>query len=204
MTMRLTNQIKQQIVIAAIAKAGIPAEEEALRQRREAWAEAVRVDALGSELAGKIETVTKQVREALAVIPESLRSGGVGIVHRKEMYVNVAGVTAYAYFNGHISGKGVAVSKPAIHSHTLQAGNPLVEEFYEIDNARIDLDKKAISIEKNVIAALANIHTDTRLLKVWPEAAELLPAEIKKVQLPALPTADLNALIGLPSEKEAA
>lgn len=118
--------------------------------------------------------------------------------------MNVAGVTAYAYFNGHISGKGVAVSKPAIHSHTLQAGNPLVEEFYEIDNARIDLDKKAISIEKNVIAALANIHTDTRLLKVWPEAAELLPAEIKKVQLPALPTADLNALIGLPSEKEAA
>ncbi len=201
--MRLTNQIKQQIIEAAIAKAGIPAEQEALRLRRAAWAEAVRVDALGSELVGKIEEVTRLVREALAAIPEALRSGGIGIVHRKEMYVNVAGVTAYAYFNGQTGGRGDAVSKPAIHSHTLLAGNPLVEEFYEIDNARIDLDRKAISIEKNVTAALANIHTDTRLLKVWPEAAELLPTEVKKVNLPALPTADLNALIGLPSEQEA-
>lgn len=200
--MKLTNAIKQQIVDAAIAKAGIPAEEEALRLRREVWAEAVRVDALGSELAGKIEAVIKQVREAVAVIPEALRSGSVGIVHRKEMYVNVAGVTAFAYFNGHVSGKGAPVSKPAIHSHTLQADNPLVEEFYEIDNARIDLNKKTTSIEKNVTAALANIHSDTKLLKVWPEAAELLPKEIQKVQLPAVQTADLNALIGLPSEKE--
>lgn len=202
--MKLTNAIKQQIVTAAIAKAGIPAEEEELRLRREAWAEAVRVDALGSELAGKIEAVAKQVREAVAVIPEALRSGGVGIVHRKEMYVNVAGVTAYAYFNGHVSGKGVPVSKPAIHSHTLLADNPLVEEFYEIDNARIDLIKKTTSIEKSVTAVLANIHSDTKLLKVWPEAAELLPKEIQKVQLPAVQTADLNALIGLPSEKEIA
>jgi hypothetical protein len=202
--MKLTNAIKQQIVTAAIAKAGIPAEEEALRLRQEAWAEAVRVDALGSELAGKIEEVAKQVREAVAAIPEALRSGGVGIVHRKEMYVNVAGVTAYAYFNGHVSGKGVQVLKPAIHSHTLLADNPLVEEFYEIDNARIDLNKRSTSIEKSVTAALTNIHSDTKLLKVWPEAAELLPKEIQKVQLPAVQTADLNALIGLPSEKEVA
>lgn len=202
--MKLTNQIKQQIVTAAIAKAGIPAEEEALRQRRAAWAEAVRVDALGSELVRTIVVVAKQVRDAVAVIPEALRSGGVGIVHRKEMYVNVAGVTAYAYFNGNIGGKGNPVSKPAIHSHTLQADNPLVAEFYEIDNASVDLEKKKTSIEKSVTAVLVNIHSDTKLLKVWPEAAELLPKEIQKVQLPAVQTADLNALIGLPSEKEAA
>lgn len=202
--MRLTNQIKQQIVTAAIAKAGIPAEEEALRQRRATWAEKVRVDALGSELAGKIEAVIKQVRETVSVIPEELRSGGVGIVHRKDMHVNVAGVTAYAYFNGSIGGKGDPVSKPTIYSHTLQADSPLVAEFYEIDNARIDLNKKKISIEGSVTAALANINSDTKLLKVWPEAAELLPKEIQKVQLPALQTSDLNTLIGLPSEKEAA
>lgn len=202
--MKLTNQIKQQIVTAAINKAGIPAEEEALSLRRAAWAEAVRVDALGSELAGKIEAVIKLVRETVAVIPEALRSGGVGILHRKEMYVNVAGVTAYAYFNGNIGGKGNPVSKPATHSHTLQADNPLVAAFYEIDNARVDLEKKKTSIEKNVTAVLASIHSDTKLLNVWPEAAELLPKEIQKVQLPALQTADLNALIGLPSEKEAA
>lgn len=202
--MRLTNQIKQQIIDAAIAKAGIPAEEKALRLRRAAWAEAVRVDALGSELAGKIEEVTMLVRETLAAIPEALRSGGVGIVHRKEMYVNVAGVTAYAYFNGQTGGRGDAVSKPAIHSHTLLADNPLVDAFYALDHARVDLGKKRDSIEASVTSALANIHTDTRLLKVWPEAAELLPTEVKKVNLPALPTADLNALIGLPSEQEAA
>lgn len=47
-------------------------------------------------------------------------------------------------------------------------------------------------------------NTDNQLLKVWPEAAELMPKETKKVQLPAVQTADLNALIGLPSEKEIA
>ncbi|WP_323932655.1 Nmad5 family putative nucleotide modification protein [Aeromonas hydrophila] len=200
--MKLTNQIKQQIVAAAIAKAGIPAEEEALRLHRAAWAEACRIDALGGKQAAKqVDKVIEEVERIRSSLPEKLSTENNVVRHGHYIYLNLAGITVLAYFSGMVSDKGQRVTRPTIYCHTLLADHPLVSTFHALAQEQDELNQRRNHLHAHVTAALANIHSDTKLLKIWPEAAELLPAEVKKVQLPALPTADLNALIGLPSEQ---
>lgn len=201
--LRLTNQIKDQIVKAAIVKAGIPEQIEALRQRRAAWAESCRIAALGEKVAAHVEQVAEEVKRLLAALPVEVLSGGCGINRRSSMHVNVAGVSAYARFNGSTNRQDEEISKPSLSCHTLLANDPLVDEFYAMESLQEGISSKRGSIESSVKAVLEKVSTDTKLVQVWPEAAELLPAPSQKKQLPAIPTSDLNALIGLPSGKEA-
>ncbi|MFM5431445.1 Nmad5 family putative nucleotide modification protein [Aeromonas veronii] len=204
--MRLTNQIKQQIVTAAIAKAGIPAEEEALRLRRVDWAEAVRVDSLGGkEGAEAVDKAIEQIKAITKALPEGVTTGYQPINVDSNFYLNCGGISLRPRFNGtfgydsHLE----EIRKPC-RSFKLAADHPLAIEFHQLEQDAKSLKEKREHIENSVAAAMSGISTDNQLLKVWPEAAELMPKEIQKVQLPAVQTADLNALIGLPSEKEAA
>lgn len=203
--MKLTNHIKQQIVEAAIAKAGIPSEQEALRLRRAAWAESVRIDALGGESAAKkVDQEIEKIGQIRTSLPKNIATEGSPVRHAFYMSLNLAGIRIIAYFNGEVRETAERFYRPSPSAHTLLADNPLVEAFNILCAEQEELSNKQASIHANVTAALADIHSDTKLLKVWPEAAELLPEQVQKKQLPALATADLNALIGLPSEKEAA
>lgn len=206
--MRLTSVIKQQIVNAAIAKAGIPDEAEALRLRRVAWAEAVRVDALGGkEGAEAVDKAIKAIEKIMSSIPSALAYSSGAIRHDSSMYVNCGGLSVRARFIGN---RGdcfdirACTVKPTVDSHTIKADHPLSIEFRQLEEEAKSLICKRETIETSVNAAMSGINTDNQLLKVWPEAAELMPKEIKKVQLPAVQTADLNAIIGLPSDKDAA
>lgn len=63
-------------------------------------------------------------------------------------------------------------------------------------------DKEA-SIVASVEAVVNSVTTERKLLKVWPEAKELLPkaSEIaQKANLPALRIEELNSIVGLPSK----
>ena len=160
---------------------------------------------MGGELAAKkVEQVIKEVKKALSALPDKLSTDNVGVRHSHYIYLNAAGISVNAYFNGSVADKGQRVLRPTISSHIMLADNPLIAAFHTLAQEQDDLNQKRGHLHANVTAALANIHSDTKLLKVWPEAAELLPAQVQKKLLPALPTADLNALIGLPSEQEAA
>lgn len=55
-------------------------------------------------------------------------------------------------------------------------------------------------LTNEVITTLKSVGTIPRLLKVWPEAKELLPPEPEKKQLPAIPVESLNTSLGLPTE----
>ena len=203
--MKLTNQMKQQIVEAAIAKAGIPAQDEALRLRRASWAEACRIDALGGEQAArKIDKVIEEVERIRAALPKGLSTENNVVRHGYYLCLNLAGISVLAHFNGRVNDKGQRVMRPTSYSHTLLADHPLVATFHALAQEQDELNERHQHLHAHVTAALANIHSDTKLLQVWPEAAELLPEQAQKKQLPAIQTADLNALIGLPSEKEAA
>ena len=46
---RLTNHIKLEVICAAVEKAGIHVQKEALRIRRAKWAESVRIQAVGGK-----------------------------------------------------------------------------------------------------------------------------------------------------------
>lgn len=204
--MRLTKEIKLQIINGAVVKAGIPAEEEALRLRRVDWAEAVRVDSLGGK--GGAETVDKAIEQIKAItmaLPEGVTTGYQPIRVDSDFYLNCGGISLRPRFNGTFGYDSChePVRKPCC-SCKLAADHPLAIEFHQLEQDAKSLKEKREHIESSVAATVSGINTDNQLLKVWPEAAELMPKEIKKVQLPAVQTADLNALIGLPSDKDAA
>lgn len=89
----------------------------------------------------------------------------------------------------------------ASSSVTLLADDPLVAQFHEIENDQRELNDKRTNIIANLRAVLDKVTTDKALVKQWPEAVELLPSssEAVKATLPALPVADLNQMIGLPT-----
>jgi hypothetical protein len=201
--MRLTKEIKLQIISGAVVKAGIPAEEEALRLRRVDWAEAVRVDSLGGK--GGAEAVDKAIEQIKAItmaLPEGVTTAHNPINIDRDFYLNCGGISIRPRFNGTLGYDSCheAVRKPC-RSCKLAADHPLAIEFHQLEQDAKSLKDRREHIENGVAAAMSGINTDNQLLKVWPEAAELMPKKITTVRLPAVQTVDLNALIGLPSEK---
>jgi len=59
------------------------------------------------------------------------------------------------------------------------------------------------NVRENVKALVYSVTTVKKLLEVWPESMELIPTNVAKqvVQLPSIKIEQLNALIGVPSEK---
>lgn len=208
--MKLTNAIKQQIVVNALARAGIPAREEALRARRAVWAEKVRIDACGgAEAEAKLVELRDQVAALANGVPDALRRDVEIIQTDTDISVNVSGLRVRVWWCGAmLYDDAIRPIKRRIcpPNHTLTADNPLTAEFHEMHNEQEAIRADRDTLTANVRGALSNITTDKRLLEAWPEAAELLPDQVATTSssLPAVRVDELNAMIGLPSEGGAA
>lgn len=203
--MKLTKAIKQQIVDNALTKASIPAREEALRARRAAWAEKVRVDACGgAEAEAKLVELSDHITELTNVVPDALRCDWQLINTDTNIAVNVSGLRVRVWWCGALKyDDAIQPIKRRIspHHHTLLADNPLTAEFHKLHNIQEAITADRNTLTANVRGALSNITTDKRLLEAWPEAAELLPEQLVTASsnLPAVRVDKLNAMIGLPS-----
>lgn len=190
---RLTKHIREQILANAQTKSGNRAAREATSQKRKDWDEAVRIDSLKghadllTQLDAKVEKIRQQV-------PESFQGAGSPIQRRGQIRVNCAGFVVYA--NGW-NGEKVAPS-----THTITADNPLAQQFHDICAEEKANNESWEKVKASVNAATGAVTTVKALLKAWPECKELLPEHVEeaKAQLPAIQVADLNALVGLPSE----
>lgn len=189
--MRLNKAIRAAVIDASIERAGIPARRRELAERWSAFAEACRVRALGGqEAAEKIDAIarrfegdTEGVAKDVAMPPfrTDVRIG-----------VNVGGLRGYPPLAGRRITPRVC---------TLSATDPLAGEFTAIERLREQLDTEEDGLRQGVRAAVDSCTTVEKLLKVWPEAKELLPEEsAPPPALPAIPVAELNAKIGLPTE----
>ncbi len=201
---KLTKAVKEQIVQNAVNKSGLIDEHNKIIQRRAEWANNVRLFAIGGvEEEKKLVAINEQYESLCESVPKSLRlSGRPPVKTDKDIYVNVAGISFSAYFNGHTSYNGAQHVVRVSHGNaTLLADNPLVAEFHEIHNQQEEYDNKLSNLKNSVAGVIEKITTVKKLLDVWPEAKELLPDNIEKqvVNLPAVQTADLNKMIGLPS-----
>ncbi|ENC2022839.1 hypothetical protein ABKE32_000464 [Escherichia albertii] len=205
----LTKSVKQQIIDTALAKAGIPGRKAALRAARIAWAERVRLAALGGQEAETaLITIAKQIADLAAKVPEGLKTGYAVISTHHYIRLNLAGLCVNAYFNGNCQ-----TSEPGAPEHiyrvspqrfTLLADDPLVTEFNGFDALHTQIRKDEENICLNVSAALNKCRTVKRLLEAWPEVKELLPANAPPAPLPpAIRRETLNEMIGLPSDEEA-
>lgn len=203
--MKLTNAIKQQIVENALTKAGIPAREEALRARRAAWAEKVRIDACGgAEAEAKLVHLRDKVASLMSKVPPKLKTQSDAVRSGCSIYLNVTGFSLRVWWCGALSSNSAGERRERVcpSDHTLTADNPLTAEFHEMHNEQEAIKADRDTLTASVRGALSNITTDKRLLEAWPEAAELLPEQVatERSNLPAVRVDELNAMIGLPSE----
>lgn len=200
--MRLNKQVKEAILNAALKKAGIPDREAAIKNRYAQWAEAVRVRYVTPLALAAFDTMVSAAKD----IPE-------GVLYERPSLntecgirnANVAGQSRDVFFNGVLSYPDLSKDRlsrpaPSYGTVTLLADDPLTEQLYAIDH-----DAKALTSEREQLtvslwAVLDSVTTDKRLVEVWPEAIAFIPAAERAatVQLPALPIADLNKMIGLP------
>lgn len=200
---RLNKNIKDQIVVNAISKAGLYAKRDELVSLRVDWAERVRLEAMGGkEMDEEINKLHSEISEKLDSVPWELVQYRDNFIRTTMIVLNLNGYRIKARFNGSRNYAGTCVYKLSRHEYTLKAGNPLIADFLALDSLHDKTESQIESITQNVYGVLAKVTTVKKLLEVWPEASELLPSDmspIKKQEI-AIRTDDLNSMIGLPSK----
>lgn len=84
----------------------------------------------------------------------------------------------------------------------------LVEEFQKLDNEWNELKGEMERAKKVAMAAMNSVSTVKKLIDVWPEVEEFAKHYLedgeRKAILPAIPRDQLNTLLNLPPEEQAA
>jgi len=192
---RLTNAFREQIIEVAMAKAGVTARKEKLAEDRTAFAYACRERSVGGQkgLAKLIELMEKrkfvydELKKLLGYRAPSRYDGS-----STRMEVNLAG-------------KNVRVDFPRAEYYNspfaVVAGDPLDVEFTRMENEEAEIGKLFDEVHGAVKAVVYKAGTVKSLLAMWPEVKELLPAPSQPAaSLPMVQVADLNKLVGLPSD----
>lgn len=212
MSVRLTNNARDKIVAAAMKKSGFPKRLEEARANVEKIKMECLIAAFGGlkayrRLVDRFNTIEEKIK--------SLKDEGILVKSSREY-------STWCADKINLAGMNVSYPRHSVLSHpefeglnfihlgdgakpTLTANNPLVQKFLDAEKVVEELNSSAKSIEANVKAVVYSVNSTKRLVEVWPEAAELIPSDIEVV-CAALPTIDfnnLNASIGIPSDKKA-
>lgn len=197
---RLTNEIRDKIINNAIVKAVGDRESVQLKTLGDKFSAKLIETAVGDK-AGELAKINQKIKDLIASIPSDFR------IYETDEHLNR---TDYVRLN--IAGQAVdwSFDKAEIFPLTswynrfvIPQGHELVTimEAYRAEQKTID-DIKA-NVRENVKALVYSVTTVKKLLEVWPESVELIPTNVAKpvVQLPSIKIEQLNALIGVPSEK---
>lgn len=189
---RLTNTIREQIIDAAIEKSGHPQRVEALKAAEYRLAEDLRILSLGgSEKAAELESLAVRIREATA----GMNSDYPCFQIETGSYVAVID-----------HGKRRSFQFDAEFGYRLRPNRFYIPVGHEAwrwiaayDDQAADVERQREEVRQAVSAIVYSVRNVKALLRAWPECAELLPNPAPIVNLPAIPVAAVNALLGLPS-----
>lgn len=189
---RLTNELRDKIVRAAKDKAGITAAFEALDAKRYAWAERLRVEAVGgAESAERYAAINAHAKSVFNALPSNLRGYSYVVQRAKEFYANLGGKAVRVQLEQYAEVRSDRMALAGDHS--------LCREFAELEAEKESIENRAAEIDAQVRAVLNRFNTVAQLLAAWPEAQSLLPPKKPEPERKAvaLPVADLNKLVGL-------
>lgn len=192
---RITKEMTQAIANNAVKKSGVLALLEQEKVDRFEWAERVRIFALGGDAAAARAEKTMAKIEALRKeLPSGVDYGGRVRRVDDDIQINLAGVSVEAKFDS---------KKTTPYTTTILADNELVQAFYDLEGRREDLVARRETIKAQVVATVSKFTTVKKLVEAWPEVVELLPPQVEttKSNFPAIQVADLNKLVGLPSDQ---
>lgn len=206
MSTRLTNAIRDEIVKNAITKTKFNERIKEKEQEGELILFKLLMEYHGGEEAYR--KLERQVREIRTKI-NNLRDKNVNVEF---------GLYSGWNHNFNLGGRTVSLpsmdSLPANYSYLLRlaprerivfpANHKLVEAYFTIQDEVKELETSRDKVRQEVKAMVYSVNTTKRLVEVWPESAELIPAanQVAKVGLPAINVASLNAAIGIPTPPE--
>lgn len=191
---KLTVSLRDAIVDKAVEKAGINRAYKEYSEERKQWACAVADESLGgaAEVA-KLNEANKKIAQIVKSLPDHLQENLHAGPLTGSIMVSFAGKRAYVReWDGERPAKGGLI---------LSADHPLTVQFEQLENKERQLSEKKSNLRAEVRAVLNSVTTINRLLAVWPEAKELIPAQAARVNLPSVNVESLNSAIGLPSDQ---
>lgn len=192
--MKLTNWIRDAIVANAVEKAGINKAYADYREERQQWACAVADESIGgADAAALLEEANKKITRIVKSLPESLQSELRAGPLEGTIFASFGGMrTRINEWPGH---------RPARTGMILASDHPLTIQFEKLEAREKELASKKSNLRAEVRAVVGSVTTVNKLLAVWPDAKELIPAQaVQSTNLPAVNIESLNAAIGLPSE----
>lgn len=202
--MRLNKHVREQILKNAIAKSAFPEKRKKLEQDKSAFAEKVRITQLGGAAAAKrAEATVAEIKKLLLKLPEGCMHVGSGESSQVSVkYGEKWGESEGIKFQ---SASGTTESRLTISGRFVLSEYPKLQKQWAALKKRKDtLEEQEEELKQNVNAYLYSVTTTKRLVEVWPECAELIPASVEvPSNLPAIPTETLNRVLGLPSVKAA-
>ncbi len=195
---RITNAMKDAIVKNALLKSGVTARIEAVKGKRFDWAERARVHTLGgADKAREYAEINKHALQIYSSLPQGLKDHANIVERRMDIHLNLAGASLRIKLRGY--------AEASDHREIITADSPLCQQFYDIEAEEKAACEQGTTVENQVRATLDKFGTIKRLIEAWPEVQELLPPATvaPKSNLPAIQVADLNKLVGLPSDQTA-
>lgn len=209
MSTRLTNAVRDKIIKAAVEKSGFAKRIEQARRdveevKMECWVYAFGGLKAYRRLCDKFATIDAKCDE-LKESNISINRPGSGFEWNNSK-LNLAGMQVNYPDLSRVSDKyaGLRIVYKMNDKPTLTADNPLIQKFLDAEKVLQDLISSRDSIKENVKAVVYSVSSTKRLIEVWPESAELIPTDVEVVRagLPAINFENLNASIGIPSEKK--
>lgn len=197
---RLTNEIRDKIINNAITKAIGEREKVQLKSFADKFSDELVKTALGDRL-DSLTKIEKDIKKLIDKIPEEFRT-----------YEDEYHVIKYDVVRLNIAGQAVdwEFDEPRIFPRNTWRDRYVIPQGHVLVGMMDDYraEQKAISdiktnVRENVRALVYSVTTVKKLLEVWPESLELIPSNVEKpiVQLPSIKIEQLNALIGVPTEK---
>lgn len=195
---RLTNEMRDAIVRNAMKKTDIEKRREAYDKKYKAWCERVYLFSVGGRPAlDKFKKLHAQITELQKGIPVDLREYSMvsGFSFDRGVDLNVGGRSFRIAFDESRIAPGGRVNILGDHK--------LCAQFLDLRAELDEIKGDEQTARAKVSSAVHSVNTVKQLLKVWPEAEELLsPTTPKPVaKLPALPVEELNKTFKLPSKK---
>ena len=195
---KLTGWMRDAIVDNAVEKAGINKAFQEYRAERSDWVCAVVDESIGgAEAVAKLETANKKIAAIVRELPEELRTELRAGPMEGTIYVSLGGMRARVNeFRGRRPGKSGLM---------LSSDHPLTVQFEKLEAREKELQLRKSNLRAEVRAVVDSVTTINKLLSVWPEAKELLPASAnpQTKNLPSVNVESLNAAIGLPTDADA-
>lgn len=206
---RLNKTIREQIVDNAIDKAGVNTRNADLIRRRAELADACRLIAIGGvEKEHEILKEFKKLEKSYKTSSDFIKVPEPKLVEDYEIQVSFGGMVTRLHYSGRIDGQKDTYKSPAPYCGGLKPNvllpvdHNLTDEFTSIESEQKVVNDLRETVRVNVQAVVASVNTVKKLIEVWPEGAELIPADCDKpvVNLPSVDVQQLNAMVGVPSE----